>query len=415
MSEIGCKNNMASNHLNKILSKEDEYEEERPYYTLSTLITYLNYSNTSFASENKDNNGLAHLVTNLTNKFEDLVQRVTTVETGATDLEAKIALQQQQISSLMDIVYGQGKKIEELSQFSGQPQLPENNLYFRTIKSQTGQYPTFNRVVSALPNITITLKPFNPFDDRDILVSKDAHTYTTDEKGECNIKLPIGMYEYKVDYGKWSKEGFLVLTNEPGRRLDFTFAPDVQTADGSGTSGVTSNVYLLNMAVTHTFPEITDTSTPAPQILRYGIVLGRYMDSVGWGIRVLDNDNLIQYSCESEYSSAYLNNPISFKLSAEGKITEASLISDLNGSAETVRSVAKVGDKVIITMTNGNQRIGDESKIKFFDKSGGQPLVSISGVSVGDVVRVYDFLNSNGEFKTGTSDLDGLVDYVIKE
>ncbi|GAW31235.1 hypothetical protein JDF658_10000 [Carboxydocella sp. JDF658] len=156
-----------------------------------------------------------------------------------------------------------------------------------------------------------------------------------------------------------------------------------------------------------------DSTTAVASDYKWGVVVGSKFGIGGgdYAVKINIDGTEKQYTLDVA-SFTYSNQPIIFKLNADGtKLNFANGLVEMGG-LETVEKVETVGDKVIITMTNGNQRIGIASKVKYFDKSGGKNITPITGVSSGDNVRVYEFLDKDGKYQSPT---DGMIDFVVKE
>ncbi|GAW29453.1 hypothetical protein ULO1_20230 [Carboxydocella sp. ULO1] len=157
-----------------------------------------------------------------------------------------------------------------------------------------------------------------------------------------------------------------------------------------------------------------DSTTAVASDYKWGVVVGSKFGIGGgdYAVKVNVDGTEKQYTLDGvDISSS--NAVVAFKLNADGtKINNITVLTDVYNGVETVDKVETVGDKVIITMTNGNQRIGIASKVKYFDKSGGKNITPITGVSSGDKVRVYEFLDKDGKYQSPT---DGMIDFVVKE
>lgn len=154
-----------------------------------------------------------------------------------------------------------------------------------------------------------------------------------------------------------------------------------------------------------------DNDTATTSDYKWGVIIGAKFGIGGgdYAVKVYENGNDVkQYTLDDATNFVYGNAPIAYKVSADGKTLKSQV--GLSAVNEEVYSVDTLGDKIVIT-TSAGTRIGVAAKVKYFDISDGKNSTPITGIAAGDIIRVYNFLDSDGDYPQGS---DTLIDVVVK-
>ncbi|PKM82230.1 MAG: hypothetical protein CVU89_06195 [Firmicutes bacterium HGW-Firmicutes-14] len=155
----------------------------------------------------------------------------------------------------------------------------------------------------------------------------------------------------------------------------------------------------------------------------YGVAVGgKYGIGGGdYAIKLMVDGTTSEYTLDSDSAAfTYANAPIVFKMNADdsevdtiSRVADGALFNVV--SAFTIADIKTVGDTLILVDGSDNEYIIKKDKVEYFDNTGSS-IKSITGVSKGKKVELYDFLDKDGDVAIdagGDNAIDNIFDYVI--